>query len=77
MLHEFGHSVYSSNTDNIPSTLPYALRMESHILTTEGVAMMFERLASRADFLQKMGMSQSRTRRGSTATPPCRCAIAC
>jgi peptidyl-dipeptidase A len=56
MLHEFGHSVYSTNTDNIPSTLPYALRMESHILTTEGVAMMFERLASRADFLQKMNV---------------------
>jgi peptidyl-dipeptidase A len=57
MLHEFGHSVYSTNTGNIPATLPYALRMESHILTTEGVAMMFERLASRADFLKKMGIA--------------------
>jgi peptidyl-dipeptidase A len=54
MLHEFGHSVYSTNNGNIPSTLPYALRLEAHILTTEGVAMMFERLASRASFLQKM-----------------------
>jgi peptidyl-dipeptidase A len=57
MLHEFGHSVYSTNNWNIPSTIPYALRTEAHILTTEGVAMMFERLASRADFLQKMKVS--------------------
>jgi peptidyl-dipeptidase A len=56
MLHEFGHSVYSTNNDNIPATLPYVLRMESHILTTEGVAMMFERLASRGAFLAKMGI---------------------
>src|SRR5579871_2552139 len=32
LLHEFGHSVYSSK--NIPRTLPYVLRLESHILTT-------------------------------------------
>jgi peptidyl-dipeptidase A len=56
MLHEFGHSVYSTNTDNIPSTLPYVLRAESHILTTEGVAMMFERLAMQRDFLERMGL---------------------
>ena len=43
MLHELGHSVYSSK--NIPQTLPYVLRTEAHILTTEGVAMMFERLS--------------------------------
>src|SRR5205823_7732735 len=43
MLHEFGHSVYSTNNDDIPASLPYPLRLESHILTTEGVAMMFER----------------------------------
>jgi peptidyl-dipeptidase A len=57
MLHEFGHSVYSTNNGHIPATLPYALRLESHILTTEGVAMMFERLASRAAFLEKMGVA--------------------
>jgi peptidyl-dipeptidase A len=54
LLHEFGHSVYSSN--NIPRELPYMLRMESHILTTEGVAMMFERLSKREAFLDKMGI---------------------
>jgi len=53
LLHEFGHSVYSSK--NIPQSKPYVLRMESHILTTEGVAMMFERLAKRRAWLEKMG----------------------
>jgi peptidyl-dipeptidase A len=52
LLHEFGHSVYSSI--NIPRTLPYVLRLESHILTTEGVAMMFEKLSKRRAWLEKM-----------------------
>lgn len=56
MLHEFGHAVYSTHHDNIPASLPYPLRMEAHILTTEGVAMMFERGASRAAFLEKLGV---------------------
>jgi peptidyl-dipeptidase A len=56
MLHELGHSVYSTNTGNIPSTLPYVLRLEAHILTTEGVAMMFERLAKRGEFLERMSV---------------------
>jgi peptidyl-dipeptidase A len=55
LLHEFGHSVYSSK--NIPRTVPYVLRMESHILTTEGVAMMFERMSKRRAWLEKMGLS--------------------
>jgi peptidyl-dipeptidase A len=56
LLHEFGHSVYSTNNDDIPHTLPYVLRLESHILTTEGVAMMFERLAKERAFLEKMSI---------------------
>lgn len=52
MLHELGHSVYSSK--NIPRTLPYVLRAEAHILTTEGIAMMFERFSKDADWLQAM-----------------------
>jgi peptidyl-dipeptidase A len=56
MLHEFGHSVYSTNNNDVPASLPYPLRMESHILTTEGVAMMFERMSKRSAFLQKMGL---------------------
>jgi peptidyl-dipeptidase A len=54
LLHEFGHSVYSSL--NIPEKLPYVLRMESHILTTEGIAMMFEKLSKRRRWLEGMGV---------------------
>jgi peptidyl-dipeptidase A len=57
MLHELGHAVYSSK--NIPHTVPYVLRGEAHIMTTEGVAMMFERPAKSADWLQKMGVTVS------------------
>jgi peptidyl-dipeptidase A len=53
LLHEFGHSVYSSK--NIPRSLPYVLRLEAHILTTEGVAMMFEKMAKRRAWLEQMG----------------------
>jgi peptidyl-dipeptidase A len=55
MLHELGHSVYSSK--NIPANLPYLLRLESHILTTEGVAMMFERMSKQRTWLEKMGIT--------------------
>lgn len=54
MLHELGHSVYSSK--NIPRSVPYALRGEAHILTTEGVAMMFERFSKDAEWLGAMGV---------------------
>lgn len=54
MLHELGHAVYSSK--NIPQSVPYVLRSEAHILTTEGLAMMFERLSKSADWLQTMGV---------------------
>ncbi len=54
MLHEFGHSVYSSI--NIPEKLPYVLRQEAHILTTEGIAMMFEKLSKRRAWLEQMGV---------------------
>jgi peptidyl-dipeptidase A len=54
MLHELGHSVYSSK--NIPANVPYVLRSEAHILTTEGIAMLFERFSKDADWLQAMGV---------------------
>jgi peptidyl-dipeptidase A len=55
MLHELGHSVYSSK--NIPRTLPYTLRTDAHILCTEGIAMMFERFSKSGEWLQAMGVS--------------------
>jgi peptidyl-dipeptidase A len=55
MLHELGHSVYSSK--NIPRSLPYLLRTDAHILTTEGVAMMFERFSKSGEWLEAMGVS--------------------
>ncbi len=57
LLHELGHSVYSSK--NIPASLPYLLRCESHILTTEGVAMMFERFSKQRPWMEKMGLKIS------------------
>ncbi len=55
MLHELGHSVYSSR--NIPRDVPYVLRSEAHILTTEGIAMLFERFSKDADWLLAMGVA--------------------
>ena len=49
LLHESGHAVYSKNIDR---QLPYTLRTEAHILTTEGIAMMFGRTNKRAEWLQ-------------------------
>jgi peptidyl-dipeptidase A len=54
MLHELGHAVYSSK--NIPRSMPYVLRTDSHILATEGVAMMFERFSKNGDWLMAMGV---------------------
>ncbi|MCS7015116.1 MAG: M2 family metallopeptidase [Gemmatales bacterium] len=53
MLHELGHAVYSKY---IPRTLPYVLRAEAHILTTEGIAMMMERASKQSAWAQAMGL---------------------
>ncbi len=55
MLHELGHATYASTY--IPAELPYLLRVNSHILTTEGVAMMFERFATEAQWLEAYGVA--------------------
>lgn len=55
MLHELGHSVYSSL--NIPQSVPYVLRGEAHILTTEGVAMQFQKFSKQRAWLEKMGVT--------------------
>ncbi len=54
MLHELGHAVYSSLY--IPHTIPYVLRDAAHTLTTEGVAMQFERFSKSREWLEKMGI---------------------
>lgn len=53
MIHELGHAVYSKY---IPKTLPYALRDASHPLTTEGIAMMFERFPGNTKWLAAMNV---------------------
>lgn len=55
MLHELGHAVYSSK--NIPPSVPYVLRGASHILTTEGIAMMMGRLAKNGTWQEQMGVA--------------------
>lgn len=54
MLHELGHSVYSSKF--MPKEVPYVLRDASHTLTTEGYAMLMEKFAVNADWLAKLGV---------------------
>jgi peptidyl-dipeptidase A len=58
MLHELGHAVYSKNVDR---HLPYQLRTEAHILTTEGIAIMFGRVNKRVEWLEKaLGLDRRR-----------------
>jgi peptidyl-dipeptidase A len=52
-LHELGHGVYSYY---IQRSLPYFVRTEDHAFATEGVAMLFERLASTAAFYRALGL---------------------
>ncbi|MCX6138521.1 MAG: M2 family metallopeptidase, partial [Ignavibacteriales bacterium] len=49
VLHELGHASYSKNVDK---TLPYFLRSEAHTFTTEAIAIMMERQAKNADWLE-------------------------
>ncbi|MBN1395850.1 MAG: M2 family metallopeptidase [Pirellulales bacterium] len=51
-MHELGHAVYSKG---ISRDLPFVLRNDSHPLTTEGVAMMFERFPLKVEWLLAMG----------------------
>jgi peptidyl-dipeptidase A len=50
MLHEFGHAVYDKYTDH---TLPWLLRQQAHILTTEASAMLFGRLSKNPVWLRR------------------------
>jgi peptidyl-dipeptidase A len=51
MLHELGHGVYDKHID---PELPFLLRQEAHIFTTEAIAMLFGRLSKDAGWTQDM-----------------------
>lgn len=51
MVHELGHGVYDKYID---AKLPWLLRKATHPLTTEGVAMMLDRLVGNPRWLQAM-----------------------
>jgi peptidyl-dipeptidase A len=51
MLHEFGHGIYDRE---VRSDLPWLVRGASHALTTEGVAMLFGRLARDPGWLARI-----------------------
>lgn len=51
MLHEIGHAVYDKHTD---MNLPLSIKDPAHPLTTEGIALMFGRLATNGQWLQDM-----------------------
>lgn len=51
MHHELGHGVYDQY---IAREVPYLLRSPSHIMTTEGMAMLFGALTKRREFVEKI-----------------------
>jgi len=58
MLHEFGHGVYDKYLN---PKLPFYLRGASHIMTTEAIALMMERMVGEKAFLVKyLGISPAK-----------------
>lgn len=51
MLHELGHAVHDKYVD---PRLPYLLRQEAHIFTTEAIAMLFGRLSKNPDWISEV-----------------------
>ncbi len=51
LLHELGHAVHDRYID---PGLPFLLRQEAHILTTEAIAMLFGRLSKDPDWIKDM-----------------------
>ncbi len=60
LLHELGHATYSSKF--ISKSLPYVLRTEAHILTTEGIAMLFGRFSKSAIWQNAMGITSDQSK---------------
>lgn len=57
MLHELGHATYSKYID---PQLPYLLREEAHILTTEGIAEFFGNFSQNPIWMYEMGLISPR-----------------
>lgn len=61
MLHEFGHAVYDKY---ISQDLPWLLREQSHIFTTEAIAMLFGRFAADPEWMKSnLGLSEAETKK--------------
>ncbi len=66
MLHELGHAVYDQNVDR---GLPFLLRTQAHVLSTEASAMLFGRLSRDAAWLERYaGMPAAEARAAGAAT---------
>ncbi|MEO5618111.1 MAG: M2 family metallopeptidase, partial [Candidatus Eisenbacteria bacterium] len=66
MLHEFGHAVYDQGVD---PGLPFLLRTQAHVLTTEASAMLFGRLSRNSAWLEcYAGMPAAEARASGAAT---------
>lgn len=64
LLHELGHAIYDAH---INLDLPWLLREPAHVLTTEALAMLLERLVLHEDWLRELGgLSPSDARRKAT-----------
>ncbi|MDD5639218.1 MAG: peptidase M3 [Candidatus Pacebacteria bacterium] len=50
-LHEFAHAIYFAKSSN--KQLPWELRMPSHTLTTEAVALLFQNMVYSPDWIKK------------------------
>jgi peptidyl-dipeptidase A len=57
MLHELGHAVYDRNVER---SLPWLLRSQAHILTTEASAMLFGRLSKSPVWLREWAGADAR-----------------
>jgi len=61
LLHELGHAVHDKFID---TSLPYLLRQEAHIFTTEAIAMLFGRLSKNAAWMEQfVGLSAQESKR--------------
>jgi len=61
MLHEFGHALYENYYDE---TLPWSLKVPAHTFTTEAIAMMFGRFASKPEWIKaNLGISDDEAKK--------------